>query len=208
LVLMPGGLLIIALLPLVGRMLSRTDPRPMMCFGFCLLAVSMFYMSHFDLEIGFGTVVLARLIQGGGMAFLWVPINTVAYSYLPREKNNAASGLINLARNVGASMGISYVTTMLDRRAQFHQSRLTSHLVPGDPRLQQMLHGATTALREHGSSQPLRQAYALLQYNVQRQASMLSYIDNFRILAIISLCLIPLVFMVKKPRKGGGIAVH
>jgi DHA2 family multidrug resistance protein len=208
LVLMPGGLLIIALLPLVGRMLSRTDPRPMMCFGFCLLAAAMFYMSHFDLDIGFGTVVLARLIQGGGMAFLWVPINTVAYSYLPREKNNAASGLINLARNVGASMGISYVTTMLDRRAQFHQERLVSHLDPGNPAVQQMLQGTTNVLRAHGSSIPLQQAYALLQFNVQRQASMLSYIDNFRILAIVSLCLIPLVFMVKKPRKGGGIAVH
>ena len=109
-------LLIIALLPLVGRMLARTDPRKMMIFGLCLLATSTFYMRHFDLALGFGTVVFARLVQGGGMAFLWVPINTVAYSYLPREKNNAASGLINLARNVGASMGISYVTTMLDRR--------------------------------------------------------------------------------------------
>ena len=135
LVLMPGGLLIIALLPLVGRMLARTDPRRMMIFGLCMLSTSMFYMTHFDLELGFGTVVFARLVQGGGMAFLWVPINTVAYSYLPREKNNAASGLINLARNVGASMGISYVTTMLDRRAQFHQDRLVAHLDPGNPQL-------------------------------------------------------------------------
>lgn len=142
------------------------------------------------------------------MAFLWVPINTVAYSYLPREKNNAASGLINLSRNVGASMGISYVTTMLDRRAQFHQDRLVAHLDPGNPRLQQMLQGTTAALKTRGSSSALQQAYALLQFNVHRQASMLSYIDNFRILAIVSLCLIPIVFLVKKPRKGGEIAVH
>ena len=143
------------------------------------------------------------------MAFLWVPINTVAYSYLPREKNNAASGLINLARNVGASMGISYVTTMLDRRAQFHQDRLAAHLDPANPRLQQMLHGTTAALRAHsGPLRALQQAYALLQFNVQRQASMLSYIDNFRILAIVSLCLIPLVLLVKKPRKAGASAVH
>jgi DHA2 family multidrug resistance protein len=208
LVLMPGGLLIIALLPLVGRMLARTDPRPMMVFGFCMLAAAMFYMSHFDLQLSFGNVVFARLIQGGGMAFLWVPINTVAYSYLPREKNNAASGLINLARNVGASMGISYVTTMLDRRAQFHQDRLAAHLDPANPRLQQMLHGTTAALRAHSGPRALQQAYALLQFNVQRQAAMLSYIDNFRILAIVSLCLIPLVLLVKKPRKGGEMAVH
>jgi MFS transporter, DHA2 family, multidrug resistance protein len=208
LVLMPGGLLIIALLPLVGRMLARTDPRRMMVFGLCVLATSMFYMSHFDLQLGFRDVVIARLIQGGGMAFLWVPINTVAYSYLPRDKNNAASGLINLARNVGASMGISYVTTMLDRRAQFHQDRLVAHLDPGNPRLQQMLQGATSALKAHGGSGVPQQAIALLQFNMQRQASMLSYIDNFRILAIMSLCLIPVVYLVKKPRKGTEIAVH
>jgi DHA2 family multidrug resistance protein len=208
LVLMPGGLLIIALLPLVGRMLARFDPRPMMIAGLCILSTSMFYMSHFDLQLGFRNVVLARLIQGGGMAFLWVPINTVAYSYLPREKNNAASGLINLARNVGASMGISYVTTMLDRGAQLHQDRLAAHLDAGNPLVQQMLHGATAALSPQSGSRAPQQAYALLQFNVQRQAAMLSYIDNFRILAIVSLCLIPLVFLVKKPRKGGKMAVH
>ena len=208
LVLMPGGLLIIALLPLVGRMLARTDPRRMMIFGLCVLATSMFYMAQFDLELGFGNVVFARLIQGGGMAFLWVPINTVAYSYLPREKNNAASGLINLARNVGASMGISFVTTMLDRRAQFHQDRLVAHLDPGNPRLLQMLQDTTAALKADSGSEALQQAYALLQHNVQRQASMLAYIDNFRILAIVTLCLIPIVLLVKKPRKSREIAVH
>jgi len=208
LVLMPGGLLIIALLPLVGRMLAKFDPRPMMVAGLCILATAMFYMTHFDLQLGFGNVTFARLIQGGGLAFLWVPINTVAYSYLPRDKNNAASGLINLARNVGASMGISYVTTMLDRRAQFHQDRLAAHLDPANPRLQQMLHGATAALRAQSGSRAPQQAYALLQNSVQRQAAMLSYIDNFQILAIVSLCLIPMVFLIKKPRKGGGIAVH
>jgi len=142
------------------------------------------------------------------MAFLWVPINTVAYSYLPREKNNAASGLINLARNVGASMGISYVTTMLDRRAQFHQDRLAAHLDPANPQLQRMLHGTAAALSRHSGSGAMQQAYGMLQSSVQRQASMLSYIDNFRILAIVSLCLIPLVFLVKKPRRGGDIPVH
>ncbi len=208
LVLMPGGLVIIALLPLVGRMLARTDPRRMMVFGLCLLSASMFYMTHFDLQLGFGNVVFARLVQGAGMAFLWVPVNTVAYSYLPREKNNAASGLINLARNVGASMGISYVTTMLDRGAQFHQDQLASHLDPGNPNLQRMLEGATSALKAQSGSGATQQAYALLQVNVQRQATMLAYIDNFRILAIVALCLIPVVFLVKKPRRGGEIAVH
>ena len=87
-------------------------------------------MTSFDLYIDFRTVVIARMIQGAGMAFLFVPINTVAYSYLPPEKNNAASGIINLARNVGASMGISFVTTGLERRGQFHRDQLAAHLDP------------------------------------------------------------------------------
>ena len=89
---------------------------------------------------------MARIIQGTGLAFLFVPINTVAYSYLPPEKNNAASGLINLARNVGGSVGISFVTTMLDRRTQFHRAQLSAHLNPANPRVQQMLHGHFGAL--------------------------------------------------------------
>ncbi len=82
-----------------------------MMFGLLILSGSLVFMTRFDLQINFQTVALARLIQGAGLAFLFVPINTVAYSYLPPDKNNAASGLINLARNVGASMGISFVTT-------------------------------------------------------------------------------------------------
>jgi DHA2 family multidrug resistance protein len=97
---------------------------------------------------------------------------------------------------------------MLDRGAQFHQNHLAANLYPGNPMLQERLQGVTAALKSAGSSQPMEQAYALLQSNVQRQASMLSYIDNFRILAIVSLCLIPLVFLIKKPRKGGEMAVH
>ena len=208
LALMPGGLAIIAFLPLVGYLLARRDPRYLMIIGLFILAGSLAYMTRFDLEINFQTVAFARLVQGCGMAFLFVPINTVAYSYLPPEKNNAASGLINLARNVGASMGISFVTTMLDRRQQFHQDRLSAHLNPANPRLQAMLRGATGALSTHSGSSAARQAYALLEGGVTRQAMMLSYIDNFRLLSIAALFLIPLVLIVKKPRKGRAAPVH
>src|SRR5580704_14642049 len=118
-----------------------------MMFGLLILSTSLVFMTRFDLLINFQTVAFARLLQGAGLAFLFVPINTVAYSYLPPDKNNAASGLINLARNVGASMGISFVTTMLDRRAQFHQDRLAAHLDPGNVGVQQILRGTAAALR-------------------------------------------------------------
>ena len=85
-------------------------------------------MTGFDLQMDFRTVAIARVFQAVGMAFLFVPINTAAYAFLPREKNNAASGLMNLARNIGGSVGISVVTTMLDRRAQVHLNDLASNL--------------------------------------------------------------------------------
>ena len=210
LALMPGGLLILMCMPLVGFLLGKFDPRRLMLFGLCTLAFAMFHMTTFDLSIDFRHVAIARMIQGAGLAFLFVPINTVAYSYLPPGKNNAASGLINLARNVGASVGISMVTTNLERRGQFHRDRLSAHLDPASPGVQAMLHGTSGALRAHGASasDAMQQTYAMLQGNLQRQATMLAYIDNFWILGIATLLLIPFVFLIKKPRARGAVHGH
>jgi DHA2 family multidrug resistance protein len=206
--LMPGGLVILASMPIVGFMLSRYDPRRIMVFGLTMLTAALFYMSHFNLYIDFQTAATARIIQGMGLACLFVPINTVAYSYLPPAKNNAASGLINLARNVGGSVGISFVTTMLARREQFHRVQLSAHLNPANPRVQQMLRGASGALRAGSGSGATRQAYGLLQRMLERQSTMLSYIDNFHMLAIVSMCMIPFVFLIRKPRRRGGVMAH
>ena len=160
--------------------------------------------------IDFRTAVYARMIQSVGMAFLFVPINTAAYAYLPREKNNAASGLMNLGRNIGGSVGISFVTTMLDRRTQFHQARLTSHLYNGSQQLQNVLQGMARPFEAQGfaPADAMHHAYALLQATVLRQASMLAYIDNFWLLGTAMLAMIPFVFLMKKTRPGGEIAVH
>ena len=125
---MPGGFTIIILLPLVGFLLSRYTPRWLLLFGLLVLSFSLFHMTTFDLQIDFRTLAMARVVQAVGMAFLFVPINTAAYAFLPRDKNNAASGLMNLARNIGGSVGISVVTTMLDRRTQVHLNDFASHL--------------------------------------------------------------------------------
>jgi DHA2 family multidrug resistance protein len=210
LALMPGGFVIMALLPLVGFLLSKYQPRWMLVFGLVVLAISLFNMTNFDLLIDFKATILARMLQAGGMAFLFVPINTAAYAFLPRDKNNAASGLMNLARNIGGSVGISVVTTMLDRRAQIHQTDLSKNLNAANPALQKMLQGAMRAMQEHGMSaaDAGQRAYALIAGTVQRQATMLSYIDCFWFLGVSILCMIPAVFLMKKSKPGGGIAVH
>jgi MFS transporter, DHA2 family, multidrug resistance protein len=210
LALTPGGLLIMAVLPFVGFLLSRYDARKLITIGLCMLSLALFHMTHFDLGIDFHTAVMARVYQAAGLAFLFVPINTASYAFLPREKNNAASGLMNLARNIGGSVGISVVTTMLDRRTQYHQARMAGHLSASNPVFQNTLRGMTKAFQARGYSaaDALQRAYAMVHFAVYRQANMLAYIDNFWLLAIVSLVMIPAVFLMKRPPAGRGMAAH
>jgi len=210
LALMPGGFVIILLLPLVGFLLSRYTPRWLLLFGLVVLSVSLFHMTNFDLDIDFRTLAIARMVQAAGMAFLFVPINTAAYAFLPREKNNAASGLMNLARNIGGSVGISVVTTMLDRRSQVHLTNLSSHLSGSNQALQARLKALGQMVQSHGGgpagTSPV--PWALIQGAVERQASMLAYVDCFWFLGVAILLMVPMAFLIKKSKPGGGMAVH
>jgi DHA2 family multidrug resistance protein len=185
----------------------------LLIFGLAMLSFSLIRMTRFDLDVDFRTVMWARVLTGVGLAFLFVPINTAAYAFLPREKNNAASGLMNLARNIGGSVGISMVTTMLARRATFHQVRLTENLSAANPAFRSALQGLTGTFAGGGAgpgsgSGASQHAYAMLQANLVRQSTMLAYVDNFWLLGVIIFCLIPAVFLIKKSKPGGGIAVH
>jgi MFS transporter, DHA2 family, multidrug resistance protein len=210
LMLTPGGFSLMLLMPVVGFLVSRYDARYLIAFGLLILSASLFYMTHFNLQMDFKTLTLARVLQASGLAFLFVPINTAAYAYLPREKNNAASGLINLARNIGGSVGISFVTTLLARRAQFHQAVLVGHLTPQSPQYLANLQSMTQTLANAGSSvvDASERAYGLLYSTLSRQADVLSYIDNFWVLAVACLVMVPLVFLMKRPPKGAPAAAH
>src|SRR6202158_217941 len=200
----PGGFTIMVIMPIVGFLLSRYSPRYLMMFGMTVLSLSLFHMTTFDLNVDFHTVTMARVYQAMGLAFLFVPINTTAYSSLPRDKNNAASGLMNLARNIGGSVGISFVTTMLARRAQVHQVLLVEKLNPANPQFQSALRGLTSIFSGAGAGPASgpgtaqQHAYAMIQANVFRQSTMLAYIDNFWVLGTVIACLIPCVFLIKK----------
>src|SRR5271157_2637744 len=213
LALMPGGFTIMLAMPVVGFLLSRYSPRYLMMFGLIMLSFSLFHMTGFDLGVDFRTVMMARVYQALGLAFLFVPINTAAYSGLPREKNNAASGLMNLARNIGGSVGISFVATGLARRAQVHQVQLVEKLNAANPQFQSALRGMTGIFSGGGAGpgagggSAQQHAYAMLQANVIRQSTMLAYIDNFWVLGVVIGCLLPLVFLIKKT-KAAGMVVH
>jgi DHA2 family multidrug resistance protein len=210
LALMPGGVALILILPIVGYLLSKYDARWLLVFGLSVLSFSLFHMMRFDTSIDFRTAATARVIQTTGLAFLFVPINTAAYAFLPPGKNNAASGLINLSRNIGGSVGISLVTTMLARRTQFHQSLLVSNANSGNGTLQASLAASRRLLMTHGSSafEASRQAYGLVANKIDQQATMLAYIDNFWMLGVTVMVMIPFVFLMKRVKPGSSAPVH
>ncbi len=208
LALTPGALVIMLVLPLVGFMLSHVQAKWMIIFGLLLGVYGLYRMSTWDLNVSFERVVIDRIIQASGLAFLFVPINTAAYMYLAPSSNNNASGLINLARNVGGSVGISVMTTVLARQSQKHQVYLVAHATPYSHAYNQYLHGAAAAFAHRGSNSFLaaRQALGAIYGLIQQQSSMLSIVDDFHLVALIFLCVIPVVCLLKRydPRKVKG----
>ena len=144
-------------------------------------------------------MVLDWAISRMGTAFLFVPINVMAFYFVPPGKMNNASGLINLARNIGASTGISFVTTMLDRRAQFHQDILAGNLQGTNLHLREALSRITHMMMTRGPDavHAAMQAQGMVYQELQRQAMMLSFVDNFRTMGVICVCVIPLMLVMK-----------
>jgi DHA2 family multidrug resistance protein len=209
LVISPGGVAVMLMMPVVGFLVSRVDPRWMIVYGFSMTAAALFTMLNLNLGVSYGYVAWLRVFQASGLAFLFIPINTLSYTGIPMTKNNDVSGLTNLARNIGGSVGTAFLVTVLARRQQFHQERMVSWITPNSGAFQSQVDGLGRYLLQHGGKvNSLVQGRALAQGNVYsqllRQATMLSYLDVIKALAIAVLFLIPLVFLMKKPPKGSG----
>src|SRR6266699_1852910 len=207
----PGGAVIMCMMPVVGMLVSRVDTRILITFGCIVSASALFVMAGWNLGLDYGHAVRARMLQSFGLAFLFIPINVAAFAYVPREKSNMGTGIINLARNVGASVGIATVTTMLDRRAQFHQARLVEHVNDFSAAYHNMLNGTQVKLIAAGSTAAHAgaQAHGMIYNTIQRQAVMLAFIDNFKMLGMVFFAVIPVLLLMKKPRvPAGGVPVH
>jgi MFS transporter, DHA2 family, multidrug resistance protein len=203
-----GGLVTMACMPIVGRLIGKVDARGLIAFGFCVLSLSLFHMTQINLTISFGYASELRAIQAIGLAFLFVPINTISYTGIPPNQNNDVSALTNLARNVGGSVGTSLVATLLAREQQRHQSYLVAHVTPDSTTLFARTQALAAALSHAGtaSADAAQRANAELFRMLQAQASMLSYIDIIRLFAVASLLAAPFVFLMKRP--SGHAAMH
>jgi DHA2 family multidrug resistance protein len=208
-VISPGGFAVLALMPLVGYLLKHVQPRWLILIGLVIEAAALLYMSTFNLEVSYGKLAWARTILASGLAFLFVPISTIAYAGLAANKTNEASAMINLSRNLGGSFGISIAQTWLAQRQQFHQTFLVSHATPGNPiydqRIQEMTRRFAHMNDPVGAA---RQAIGALFSQIQRQAAMLAYIDIFHWLAIAAVIAVPLIFLLRTIDLGKAQAAH
>ncbi|MGB9457784.1 MAG: DHA2 family efflux MFS transporter permease subunit [Bryobacteraceae bacterium] len=206
LVLSPGGLVVIVCMPMVGVLLRHFQARWLVIFGVLVSAGGLLIMSRFNLYIDYATAVWSRMVQSAGMAFLFVPISVAAVAMVPRDRMNYATGLFNLARNIGGSSGIATVTTLLARRSQMHQQVLTAHLTPYNAAYRDAMVHTTELLHTHGATMPdaARQAGGLLYGGLLRQSAMLAFADAFWVMALLFLLIIPFMFLMKRtgPTRG------
>jgi DHA2 family multidrug resistance protein len=200
----PGGLVVLLILPLVGRLIQKVQARWLIAFGFLSTALALFHMTQISLDIDFSTAMKYRIYQSIGLAFLFVPINTIAYVGVPREKSNQVSALTNLARNIGGSVGISLATTLVSRRAQLHQTRLVEHLTPYDEAFRERLAGLAQTLVARGADavEAMRQATGIVYGAMVRQAVTLAYVDTLKVLALACACMLPLVLLLPRNQPG------
>ncbi|MHB9036804.1 MAG: DHA2 family efflux MFS transporter permease subunit [Armatimonadota bacterium] len=197
----PGGIGTLIFMPVVGYLVGKWDGRYLIGFGLFTMSVSMFMMSRYNLQISFWDAAIPRIVMGIGLAFLFVPLATVTFAFLSQEKTGNGTGIFNLMRNVGGSVGIAGVNTLLARRTQFHQYQLVGNVSTYEPRFQRWVSDTIAKLMAHGQSylSARRLALGIAYSSVIRQATMMSFIDAFWLLGVVMIVLLPLVFIMRRP---------
>jgi DHA2 family multidrug resistance protein len=184
---------------MVGRIVGKIPNRYLLCFGFCLLAYSAWMLSSINLQVSAASVIFPSVLNGIAISFIFVPLTTTTMGYLAQNQIGNASGLYNLMRNLGGSVGIAFVTTMLARGAQKHQALMVGHMTSTDPAFTQQLAVAQHALaRQADPVTATGQAYSVLFQTLDAQAHLWAFVDNFRFFCLLSLGCIPLVFLFKR----------
>lgn len=202
----PRGVGAILSMIVVGRLIARVDSRYLITFGFTVLCFSTWLFTGIDLYIAQSNIIIPMFISGIAMGFVFVPLTTMTMSTLPQEQIGNASGIYNLMRNTGGSIGIAIMTTMLARNSQFHQAVLSAHTTQYDPAFQgtfERLRDMFAATMDAVSAS--QQAYASIYEAMVRQAAVLAYIDDFWLLTILCGLCIPAGFLFKRVRNAKAV---
>jgi DHA2 family multidrug resistance protein len=201
----PAGFVLMAMMPIAGRITaSKADPRMLISIGFLGTAFMLHRFTVINLQIDFHTIMYLRMAQVLFMPFIFIPISTLNYVGVPREKNNQVSGLSNFARNLGGSIGTSLLGTFLARQNQIHQVNFAAHTSHGDPNFERWITGLKAMFQAQGYDAITsgKKALALAYASVQGQANTLSFESSFWIMSLVIACLVPLPMIMRRPKRG------
>jgi DHA2 family multidrug resistance protein len=205
----PRGLGAIIAMPLVGILMTRIDSRRLMMIGFAGVGACNWWLADINLQIGQWTLFSAIALSGFFLGFVFVPLATVAMGTLPDEQIGNASGLYNLFRNIGGSIGISLVETVIARHEQLHRNYLVHTISPQNHVYQRAIHSLEALLRQHYNPVgALHRALNIIELSVNQQAALLSYIDDFHYLAYVAIATVPIAFALKKIASGRHVGAH
>ncbi|MBW6524882.1 DHA2 family efflux MFS transporter permease subunit [Sphingomonas sp. RHCKR47] len=192
----PRGIGTLISMIVVGRLIKRVDPRLLIFVGFCLAAWSLHMMAGFSLEMGQDRVIVSGFVQGLGTGLVFVPLTTIAFATLDPKYRNEGAAMFTLTRNIGSAVGISVLQALTIRNGATVHARLVEGVRPDNPAL-----GATLG---DGFDFDLPSAVAAINAQISRQASMVSYVDAFWLLFLLTLAVIPLLLVMRAPRAGAG----
>lgn len=197
----PRGVGLFAALFIVGALVNKVDTRLLVAFGFCCVGQSSLLLSRLNLQVAMCNIVPANIVNGFGTGFIFVPLATLAVGTLHNEEIGNATGIQNLVRNLGGSVGLSLVATMLERSAQAHQALMAGHLSPLNPQYRQRL-GAVQGVfaARFSPTDALDQATALLYHTLLQQAAYWSFMDIFYLIAWLCVACLLGVMLFQKPR--------
>jgi MFS transporter, DHA2 family, multidrug resistance protein len=202
----PRGIGSIIAMPLVGFLVSKMDTRVLVSIGFCVFGVCSMIWGTMTLQVSPWTMLMPIIISGFSLGFVFVPLSTTTLGDLPPQSIGNGSGLFNLLRNVGGSVGISLVTTLIARRQQLHQTELVKNYSPTLPGVQQAIDSYTQTFSQH--TDPVtahQQAFGMLGHLLAQQSTLWSYVDDFRYMAFGCFACVPVVWMLKRVKRGAPI---
>jgi DHA2 family multidrug resistance protein len=203
LVLGPGGIATMIAMAIAGKLITKINPKAILAFGIAVAAYAVHLMAQFNLLADFNTIIWPRIVMGVGMGFLFIPLTTLTLSGIRKEEMGNATAIFNLLRNLGGSFGVAIVTTMLARRAQFHQVHLVEHLTPFDRNFQLAVPQISQMLRDRGliPSLPNQESLSVIYNQLIKQATMRSFNDAFYLLSVMMMLILPLVLLMKKGKE-------
>lgn len=209
-VLAPGGIATLITMPLVGKALQRVSGRWIVLCGFLIAASAMFIMQQFTLTASYWDFVWPRIVLGFGLGMIFVPLTTVTLSAIPKPEMGNATGIFNLLRNVGGSVGIAVSATLLARYSQIYQNYLVTHVNPFNPVALERIEGLTDQLAATGvePGRAEQGAYALIYGSIRQQSGMQAYNHIFWILGLIFICLIPFLLLLRKGKLAHAPPTH